>query len=295
MATYTPTKFMLPNGLDELGYDMSLQRLPEESLDHYRQRLLQEASDPAGASQEEFLRSLNRQVGELDQSIFEVSLILDVNSDPLAADPFIEVTSSYLRAYDDYANESIDFELNLCSRDDAYFLREVEAAFSTSTYFDIEVLVTGTDYEFKRSDHLRVDTTERLVLAEGLSASRSNNLNHSLVRTVKAQAFQLFQNEVTDLSLVADAGDFFIDYRNGVLFTEDVASGLVSYSYREFPYTLFWQPVRAYPANDKDIAYRHKDPVLSDSTGLLEHSVLNSEGAKIANKTLIIHPLGWGK
>lgn len=295
MGTYTPTKFALPNGLDELGYDMSMTRLPDESLDMFRQRLLQETGDPAGASQEEFIRSLNRQVGVLDDGVFEIDVIRDVDDNPLAADPYIEITSSYVRAYHDLANEGLDFELNLVERDQAYFLREVEAAFVASTYFDITVLVTGSAYEFWRSDHLRFDSTERLVLAEALSASQSNKLRHPLVRSVKAQAFQLFQNEVSSLTLVVEPGDFYIDYVNGVVFTQDVGSGFISYAYQLFPFTMFWQPVKAYPANDTDTKYRHYDTIIADDTGLADYLVLNSEGAKITNETLVIHPLGWGE
>jgi hypothetical protein len=49
MATYTPTKVLLPNGLDELGLELGLQRLRSESLTDYRRRLLLEARDPSGS------------------------------------------------------------------------------------------------------------------------------------------------------------------------------------------------------------------------------------------------------
>lgn len=292
---YTPTKFALPNGLDEIGYEYGMSRISNETLRDFRKRLILESREPSGASESDFIRSVNRQVGEFDEPIFEITLTLDGSGDPVASDPFIEVTSTYLRAYSDYENDILDFELNLVDRNSGYFLNAVETAFSSSSYFALEVLTSLSNYGYLKSDRLRYDNTERMVVAEALRATRSNKLLHTNIKVLKAQNFALFQNEVSDIASLNEVGDFYIDYTNGIVFTEEVASGFVSYSYRMFPFRLYWQSVRAYPANDSDLKYRHYDTLISDSTGLAEHVLLNSEGAKIANRTLEIHPLGWGE
>jgi hypothetical protein len=287
---------MLPNGLDELGLDLGLRRLPNETLAHFRNRLIQEGREPAGASQEQYIRTTNRQAGILEQPIFEIDLVRDGDDIPLADDPFIEITSTWLRAYSDYESEVLDFELNLVDRSGGgYFLRDVEAAFTASTFFSLDVVPQDANYQFLRSNHLRYDSTDRVVLSEALFESRSNKLDNKLIKSLRADAAHLFKNEVATPSLIVSAGDFYIDYLNGVVFTEDIGAGFVSYTYRLFPYTMFWQAVNIYPANDKDIDYLHKHTLISDTTGLPEHLVLNSEGARITNNTLQVHPLGWGK
>lgn len=294
MGTYTPNKILLPNGLDEIGYRFGMKRFNNESLAHFRQRILQEARDPAGASEDQFIRSLNRQVGELDIPVFQIGLSLDIDNTPLAADAYIEVTSSYLRAYHNHAALELDFEISLVDRNAGYFLREIETEFNASSYFDLTVLTSDAGYIYWKSSNLRYGNTNKFVSGESLYPSRSNKLNNDLISNLKAQSFSLFQNEVSSVGAISNPGDYYIDYINGIVFTEDIAKGFVSYLYKDFPYTMFWQPVNVYPANDNDIDYRHKDTLISDVTGLEEHLLLNSEGAEVTNRILTIHPLGWG-
>jgi hypothetical protein len=292
MGTYTQVRSLLPNGLDEIGLDLGLQRIDGESLSNYRRRLLLESRDHGGPSEQNVIRGINRKVGEFDIPVFEITLVRDVNNEPIAADPYIEVTSTFLRAYNDWTGEELDFELNLVERDDAYFLREVKTAFDASTYFDLEVI--DDDYEFKRSDHLRFDNTERHVIAEILRNSVENDLEFELLRDIYPQAFQLFENEVAGLASVTEAGDFFVDYTNGVVYTFEVQGGLISYSYKLFPYTLYWQLIRAWPYNDPDKVFLLKDTLIND-VGLEDQLVLNPEGARLANEVIAVHPLGWGE
>ena len=259
MATYTPSKFPLPNGLDEVGYHFSMFRLPNETLDNFRRRILEESRIPAGASQSEFIRSINRQVGLQDIALFEIELVEDGNGDSLAVDPYIEITSSHIRAYNDYANNEIDIELNLYDREEALFITDVKDEFDSSTYFDLTVLVDGNSYLNWYSKNLMYSNTNEHVVSEPLLESRSNLLDNSNIFSLKAQNFQLFQTEKNSVGDLEEEGDFYIDYKNGVVFTESPASGFVSYSYRKFPFTIYWQPVRAYPLNDPDNKYINYD------------------------------------
>lgn len=296
MATYTPTRFPLPNGLDERGLLLGLQRLDSEDLPTYRRRLLLEARDPSGSSQDDFIRALNRKVGKFDEPMFDVDVIRDANGIPLAPDPYIEVTSTHLRLYSDWTNSTLDFELNLHERSGtgtAYFLREVDTALTASLFFSHTVLDTG--FTFKRSDQLQYGNSEIHVIGRRLRESQSNKLEHDLIRTIYSQAFYIFQNEVATSALVVAEGDFYLDYVNGVIITYETAKGFISYTYKKFPFRLYWQSVRAMPYNDADKIYSHKDTILSDETGLPVHEVLNSEGAKIANGVLNVHSLGWGE
>jgi len=296
MATYTPTRFPLPNGLDERGLMLGLQRLDTETLATYRRRLLLEVRDPSGSIEADYIRTLNRKVGQFDEPMFDVDVIRDANGNPLAPDPYIEITSTHMRAYSDWTNGTLDFELNLHERSGtgtAYFLREVDIALTASTFFSHTVLDTA--FTFKRSDHLKFGNTEFHVMGRSLRESQSNKLEHNLIREIYSQAFYIFENEVATSALVVQEGDFYVDYINGVIITYETAKGFVSYTYKVFPYRLYWQSVRAMPYNDPDKIYSHKDTILSDDTGLPVYEVLNGEGAKIANGVLNVHSLGWGE
>jgi len=293
MGSYTPILFDIPTGLDETGLMLGLHRFRDESLATYRRRLLLETTQRSGPTQQQFIHSVGRKVGQFDIPVFEVDLVLDGNDVPLAPDPYIEVTSTHVRAYSDWTNLTLDIELNLVSRTDAYFLREVYTAFNASTFFDITVI--DTTYTFKRSDRLRFDNTERLKRIEYLKESRSNKLKNDHVRAIYPQATDHFIEEVASLALVDSVGKYYVDYLNGVIFTYEYVSGALTYSYKEFPYRMFWQPVRPWPYNDSDKDHRMKDLMVADATGQEEPLLLNNEGAKIANVVLGIHPLGWGE
>lgn len=294
MGTYTPIIQQLPNGLDEIGLDLSLKRFPNESLSFYRRRLLLETREPAGASLNQFVASLNRQVGLMDQKIFEVDLIRDSDGVPLAVDPHIEITSSYIRAYHDWAKGDLDFEANIVDREQVYWLRDIYALFFASTYFSIDLKVEGVLWRELRCQRLRYDSTERMVMSEALLATRVNKLNHGLIRGLRASSLDLFGDEVSDPSLIADPGNYYIDKINGVVFTYDPGTGFVSYDYALFPFPVWHQRARAFPLNDKDAKYRTKNTLINDDTGLPDYVLLNSEGARIADETLRVHPLGWG-
>jgi len=294
MSAYTPEKFLLPNGLDEIGLRIGLYRLKYEDLSTYRKRLLAEIRDPAGADQESFIRSLNRQVGEFDVPVFEIGLVLDAFGDPIILDPHIEVTSSYINVYTDYANRLLDFSLNIVDRDGGYFLRSVYNAFAASINYTITMI--DTDYQFKRSDHLRYGTSEKLVLSETLLNSCCHNLDGMYIKDITTQARDVFRTEQATQAAIAEDGDYYIDYSQGVLFTHIPMKGFTTYTYEDFPFTLYWQPVKAYPLNDDDTGYWHLDPQVSDITGSEdEYIVLNSEGSKIINQALAIHSLEWGE
>lgn len=181
MGTYTNMrKERLPTGYDELGLKYSLTRFDSETLPSFRRRLLLEARDPAGPTQEQFIRGVNRKVGLFEVPVFEIDVILDGSGAVLAPDPYVEITSTYLRAYSDYDNETLDFELNLVDRNDGYFLDAVNTAFTASTFFSITII--DTDHTYKRSDQLRYDNTTRVTQLPRL---RNRYVNDLGVRHVK--------------------------------------------------------------------------------------------------------------
>lgn len=291
MSTYSPRKVQTSNGLDELGIRLGLFRLPDEDLAAYQQRLYLEARDHGGSSEKDFIRALGRQVGLFDIPVFKIDLQLE-DGIPKAPDAFVEITSTRLKAWSDFSNGEIDIELSLIDRDDAYFLREVYTAFAASDYFSIEVLFE--DYLFLRSCNLQFGNTE-LVASKILQPNSVNLLGKMNIKTIWFQSPEAFQSEKSTKVELLQEGDYYIDRYNGVVFTYSLASGLASYCYRDFPYTVKYQPVRAFPLNDQDTKYYRYDTIISDSTGNPDWKLLNSDGAKLANQILAAHPLQWGE
>lgn len=293
MSVYTPNRIAIATGLDEIGINLGLTRIEGESLSDYRNRLLLETREPSGPTQREFIRSLSRKVGAFDVPVFRIDLVKDANDIPLAADAYLEVTSSHLKIYSDHEAGLLDVEVNFYDRADGYFLEDVWAAVDASTYFTIEIL--DEDYEYKKSRNLRFGNTDVHVPSELTLPSQENKLVHGYLKTFAGAATEVLVSEKSLLTDVQAAGDFYVDYVNGVVFTYDFLSGAVTYTYRDFPYDLYWQKVRVYPLLDSDKKYFHYDTLISDTTGEPDYVKLNSHGAWVANQLLVVHPMTWGE
>lgn len=290
MGTYVPEETLMPVGLDELGLKLGLERLPEESLSDYRRRLLLEARDPSDPSGQSLIRHTNRKVGEFEIPVFDISLVLDSDDLPVALDPHVEITSTWLRAYHDHENEELDFEVSLVEQ---RWLEDVVAAFTGSSYFSLTLL---DEYdEYMASNHLRIGDTTRMRSARQLFGSFQNTMPDKHLKEVWFSNLVVFQEAKDTKGEVTESGDYWVDYDEGVIISYDIQAGTVYYRYAEFPYRVYWQPVRVVFANDADLDYEVKDYLVSDETGEKEPLLLNSRGSVLWNRVLAAHPLGWGE
>ena len=292
MATYTPSKVLLPTGLDEFGLRVSLNRFESEVLDDYRRRLLLEVAQPSGSSAENHARAVSRKVGLFDVPAIRFELILDVDDNPVAADPAIVVTASRLYAYSDYDAGTLDVELALTDRTQEYFVQDVVDAFSGSTFFTVTLLDATLAY--RRSDQLAVGTNIRYQDVLRLPPKEVYDFNIQYLRDVRFTDPQLFRTEVAVVGDIEELGEYFLDRVNGVVFTYSSMGGAATVEYAKFPYDHWWQSVRSYEFRDEDVKYIIYDNLL-DTDGTSQPLLLNSQGAKMLNELLAAHPLEWGE
>jgi hypothetical protein len=294
MATYTTIdKITLPTYLDELGLKYSLPRLTDsdESLDDYRRRLLLEARDPSGASEADLIRSTSRKVGFFEEEVMKIDLILDGNGDPVAADPFLEITASYLRAYSDYAAGTVDVEVDFTDKSDGYFIQDVNAAFASSTFFSVSDY--DTSYDEKWSELLRFSNSQKLKRITRLEKKYMNSLDCNYVRSYTFSDDIAFVNEQASTAALTADGDYYVDTTNGVVFSYTIQSGFATISYQDFPFSVRYSPVRLSPMIESDARHLAFDTVLGD-VGTSEQSIPNSRGAYLYNQIFKAHSTGWG-
>lgn len=289
---YTPTKHKLWTNLDELGASsFSMVRYTHESLRDYRARLLLEARDPAGPTQRQFISSVSRQVALQDVPVFTISLVMEDDL-PVALDPMVEITSTRLRAYNNYGEDELSVEIDFLDREDGLVLADVYDAFVGNDYFELDIL--DDLYEDRLSRYCRYGSTRAHRDQHLLLESRENKLPHQNIRAIYPERSPMFKVEVETLDDVLETGDFYVDYVSGIVFTKDPALGTLSYSYNEFPYTVWWSAVHAWPMNDPDRQYLHKDSVIGDD-GLSTQLLLSDAGVQVVNELLEVHPLTWGE
>lgn len=291
MGTYTPFEFPVPNGLDEVGLELGLGRLPGETLANYRQRLLFESRDAAGASWVETVNAVSRPVGGLDPVLMEIELALDANGDPIAPDPYFIISSTQITAYSDYSNLSLDFQLRM-SRYSNWFVQDLVTALTASPFFNYTGLVS--DYQYRYLNKLRMGHSHEVVTVSSLNRSYQNNLGYKYIKTFLPMSSLVFVNEKATQALVVAEGDYYVDYTNGTVFSYTLQEGSVQLHRRAFPFQVREATVRMMLVNDGDLSGRVQDFALNDD-GNFEQSGLSSYGGWLLNQLYEAAPLGWGK
>jgi hypothetical protein len=284
MGVYEPKTILLPSGIDEIALERSAVRLPEESLEDFKRRLILEHRDPVSNSFSSFKKSPTRQVGALEIPIARISL--DANLSGPA--PRLKVTASKLYFYADADDDPV-LECDLQNRNGQYFLTDVITMLSSLPQLVVEIL--DADYAYRFSRQLRVDDTD-VVDSQILAENYVNRLEHGLVRDLTFTDSLVFKTPISSAAALAETGDFYIDIENGVVFSNDLQHGYVSYTYSNFPFILWWQPVRTFELNDPDIDFMIKSNVNVDDGK--ERKILNARGTAYVNELLEVHPLEWG-
>jgi len=289
MTVYSLQKFNFQDGLDEVGLRYSMPRLLDEDLVTYRKRLLAEVKDPSGSTQADYYRTGGRVLGQMGTRVFAISLI-ELGGSPVAPDARVEITSSMIRTWSDYGNNTLDIEAQLS---EVKFLRDLEALFIGNAFFTIST-VSSAD-EFKFCEQLRISDSDGLVAREFLRPSTCNKLRENNVSNIIFEDNAVFSRLRPGIGFLDQAGDYYVDLLNGVVFSYSIQSGYVTYEHRVFPFSIYWEPVRFWALNDQDKDRIIYDPTINDETGELIFNRLNSVGADLGNEIYLTHPLNWGE
>jgi len=274
---------------------------------------LLQIKDPANPSIDSYVRTVNRLVGSFEERVFEISLVLDSNDRPVAADPRIEVDSCFLRIWSDYDTnpDTPDLEINFLDRDNGYWLIDVYTALNALSFISIVSLDTSVDWEYLKSSHLRIGNSDGIY--EGFLAASQFNSIPGRIKNIYFDDSTRIVNEVTldeietrkteylaetgeeaHLKDLLEVNEYTVDRDNGYIYTYTFGYGMVRSDIRDFPYYLWWQPVTVYELNDPSVEHLVKDNLINDN-GVEERLLLNAYGARIFNNVLQQHPLTWGE
>ena len=293
MTIYTASKVLLPTGIDELGARHGLVRLFNETLSDYRKRLYLEINEPADVSFKNLKSLPSRRLGLRDLPVYRITLALDGNDRPLAEDPVIAITATKIFAWADKSGDLLDFELDFTS--DGYFLRDVKTAFDASTYFVLEELPYLSDYDFFLSMNLRVGDNIKTAIVEDLGSNNSYIFRSGNVRDVRFTNQTSFSFLKNDVSLVEEEGDYFLDKVTGLLVSHSPCYGSAVFEYAEFPFDLYWQPVRTMELKDEDMNSLLYENLADADSSVYSPQRLTSYGAKVYNELLKVSNSSWGE
>ena len=271
-------KHKLGTYLDNAGQLLSLPRFENETLSDYKDRLLDHVRNRANSSRKGLNNAIPRMTGVGKKHILTLDVI-----DSSIIEPYVEITSKYLRLISDSV---VDLQLDLHDLTIGDINLTIEASstsFKVSYYDDTYQNIKGTK--------LLYDNNIRLSGLEFFNNTKLARLQngHIINLNFSSDKHRIKKASIND---VTGQYDYFINNNEGIVYTGDINTDAISYLYYDMPYKIYYSPIVWYPLNDKDIDDIIKDSVLTDDG--IERLILNSRGADIINELTSIHPLTWG-
>lgn len=273
-----PVKQKLSTWLDDAGLLLGLPRLEDESLIDYRSRLIDNAKNRGSSINEGLNYSLARNNGLRRNHIFTISCSEELVS------PLIEVTSKYLRFYND--DEVLD-ELDLYDNTmgDIYTYINDNISLYTIDYYN-------DDFEDERAIKLLYGKNLKHQPLFKLGPSKLNTLEVTYVQNIffSSDRHRVSRNSIEE---IVNPEDFYLDKLRGLIYTGTNTNDVVTFDYYEIPFKLWRSPISYYPLSDQDINSIIKDTLFMDEGET--RVIINSVGAKLINELLSVHPLTLGE
>ncbi|MBM08009.1 MAG: hypothetical protein CMF69_00295 [Magnetovibrio sp.] len=288
--------------IDEVGIKIGLPRFRDEDVAFYRKRILSFLNNPVESNQQGFIDNQHYPLPIKEKEMFEISL-KEYEADGFrwlqAEDPRVEIASCFLRVWSNYSKGGEpDLELLLSDRENGYFVEDVYNALSSLDFIEVKKLSRDGDWEFLRSENLKYSNSLGYMSGELLQGNQMTKLSRRYIEDIFFENDTAYFEEVESFDLLQwnlpQLGQYYVDKVEGIVWSTKNGRESCSYSYRKFPMTIYWQPIKSVPINDKSIDYLFKDNLINKD-GREERLLLNSYGARIVNEILAFHSLQWGK
>jgi hypothetical protein len=313
---YTGVPVLQPtrNDLDAHGAFLDLKRLPAESNYDYYRRLQGVIPLRAGSEQVGLVHGITRELG-LEEKVGIIITPVSSSGDWTAQSPHVEITATSVNLYSSYTDEdtnTLDTSIDIFDHGNGYLIEDVVSAIGTSEYFTASLGTRMTGKE--KANGLFPGSSSSIVSQEWVPANTYFVLEHSDVipGTLYFTEREVFGSELSSalastisegLSLtwavtttVTQAGDYFVDYKNGIVTSYRSASGrgTCRYVYRQFPWYVRWSPIAVYNLRDSD--YRSKvfeDEIMNNNS--TQDGLVTKEGSQVYSQVFDRSPCLWGE
>lgn len=282
---------------DEHGLSSSLQRLQEEKNSSYKRRIRDAWARQANSSNNGILFGLTRELNLSITETLQVNPRIDANGNFLAPDPLIQFDGAYLYLYSDYSNNLLDYKIDRYESGRNYeYVSDLVDLINSTVFFEAGVIGTHAQ---TRSMCIYNQQNLRFVDVESVPVSTKFRLEKEFIRpgTVFFSDRRTFMNEVSTESSVNKLGDFYIDYRNGIVkvFCEPIPGTHVRYQYFQYPFIVRSSPVIVCDINNLNFKPKVFDQILTDEQ--VETDGLPTRlGVDIVNELLTLKGgLYWGR
>ena len=287
MSKYQQKEMLIDTQLDEIGRTRSLNRFKNESKVSFKDRIYLSNTVHPAPILSYYNFALNNHLGLFQKKVFRIDLIdSKINEKDL---PRIEIKANTIEVWKEKSKESVLF-LNL--RDEKYkFLINVKEALSVLDF----IKLTDIDYSpYLYSKSLSQGTTDAYKGSVVLKDSKLQDLGVKYIESYNTNNPIVSFKEKTKTEDIALSGDFYLDRKNGLLYTFDENKGFASIMYQQFPFYIESSPALVFELNDETLdKVMYNEQINED--GVKVFSSLNSYGSNLINEVLQDNRMYWDK
>lgn len=295
---------------DEFSVISGLNRLPGETVDVYRTRILDTGVRPAGGDANRLLVGANRQNGFLFERGLTISLKDGVS---LFDGPKFDVTNSSIHLYsawDVNGNQTEELSIDIFNdfKSDYYDYGArylIEVVDIINTYSNVfSASLAGSSYSYRLASNLVPSSSVKVNRVENVS-NRFSKLNYQNIvpRSLIISNPNFTSKKYIDMADwdtsdnftgPSDADEIWIDLNKGIIiFGDEISSTSVHYMYSSFPLTVYVAPIEIYEFTDSNFQ-KVLETTREDAFGLVKSYIPSKLGAKWINKLYEEAKHFWG-
>lgn len=281
------------NEFDQHGLLLNLERLHGEGNFDYRQRLVDVNVRKANSTYFGLVYGITRELG-LDLFTAIKIQALKTNSVFKATNPVVVFRGPFVDLYSDYNTGIIDRTIDRWEYTSAYTLAELVTEINKSSYF--EAVLGDTINPYTRSMTI-LNSSSRASFSESLPLSTQIHLKHKdiLSGSMEFSSRIVFITEQTTLNNVKNDGDYYINYKDGIIHAFQTPQPGIRVTYDRIinPFTAVASPVII-----QDIHSNFRDKLFiqnKDEFGTAFDGKPTILGTEIINELYSVYPEYWGE
>lgn len=287
----TPTYQNFSSSFDEHGSLVSLKRnLGEKNWEH-RRRIRKVFSERTNSAYQGLVNSITNALNLSIEDAFVINPRLDSNENFLAPDPYVLIEGTKVYLYSDYTNNYLNYEIDRYDSGGNYETLDRLAQYINNNSIYFEAALVGSSTSYTRSMTLLNQSNRDEVKDEIVPVSTKFKLKKEFI--VYGSCFfsdrTVFKTEVTSSALVTSFGDYYIDYRNGIVtvYSSPIAGTLVRYSYIMYPFRALGSPVILHSISEDSFKTKMFEQVLQDD-GTYENGTLTKLGIELLGELISV-------
>lgn len=300
--TITPEAVNTPNAFDYFGMLLGLPRIQGEKNPAYRKRLWDVYVHRAGPSQEGLINGITRELGLKQYDALTVSYTGPSTNSPrvIVRDVQIELYSNWNLVDESVSSNTLDGEAidTYSKSSDGYYIGGLIEEINSSSYFTAAI-VNGVS-EKALSACLVDQDSRKWQEAELLESFYRNTLEYRDIisgsLTFSAAGRDVFVDQKASEDSVLVSGDYYIDYDNSILISQDLPpeDTICRYMYDELPLTLTASPVILHEFGSSYFRSKVFEQILQ-SDGTYKDGLPLDAAIRYINELLSARGMLWGR